>query len=117
MGKSSEQSLYKTYAKEAKARLKAGFWQNANIVENSKENLKERIYSKTYEDDESFYRKVADLLDSPEVIPDVISRLADPEMLASPDTEAREIYLIELRSKYLKMKNRYEEEKSKKQAN
>ncbi len=120
MRKEKEQSTsYKTYAKEAKKRLAGGFWDEIRQNEGkyTKEQVRNRIYSKTYEEDEAFYRQVCEILSSPEVISNPIYRLADKKILAKADADTKEKYLARLRERYMQMSLRYEKEKQEKENN
>ena len=94
-----EVKTLKDYAREAKMRLKHGFWQNykkdleekleqAEAAGVSVSKVKEYCASRVSEDikstDESredFYRKVKKLLDEEGEVSDAIGRLTDKELL------------------------------------
>ena len=119
-----EKSL-KSYAKDAKNRLKSRFWQDY------KENLQEKLTqdgvnstekSKVYDyyqskiattvrgvnnEDEVFYQKVKDLLLTYGEVSDAIGRLTDKEYFNTLNYEQKQRYILELSNKYLKMKERF----------
>ena len=115
----------KRYAKEAKKRMKSGFWQDyKSKVENDieKANENENLKSKVVEyyqskvavtikgvktEDEEFYNKVKELLSTCGDVSDAIGRLTDREYFLSLSYEARQRYLLDLSTKYRKAKERY----------
>ena len=125
----SEKSL-KQYAKEAKRRLKSGFWQSykSEVEERKKQAVEDGIaVSKVVEyyneeqrrrtisqerDDEDFYKKVKKLLDENGETDDIIGRLTDKKYFSELNYEQRQRYSMELSSKYLAALDRYKKEKS-----
>ena len=124
-----EKSL-KQYAKEAKRRLKSGFWQSykSEVEERKKQAIEDGIaVSKVVEyyneeqrrrtssqqrDDEDFYKKVKKLLDENGETDDIIGRLTDKKYFSELNYEQRQRYSMELSSKYLVALERYKKEKS-----
>ena len=125
-----EQKTLKQYAKEAKMRLKNGFWQTYHeqlgekIVRASEagvapskvkeyysyvvaENIKNRK-----DDEESFYNKVKKILDEEGEISDAIGRLTDKEAFNSMSYSERQKYTLTLSERYLKAVERYNREKA-----
>ena len=120
----------KDYAKEAKKRLKSGFWQdyNKNLQEKVKKaelggvpvsSVKAYYSSKVFEDikntskeEEEFFLKVKNLLDDFGEVPDAIGRLTDKEAFNSMSYEERQRYTLSLSEKYVKAVERYKKEKS-----
>lgn len=124
---SGEKSL-KSYAKDAKNRLKSRFWQDY------KQNLQRKLdetentsaeKSKVYEyyqskaattirgtsaKDEEFYLKVKNLLLTYGEVSDAIGRLTDKEYFATLTYEQKQRYTLELSSKYVKAKERFYKE-------
>ena len=118
----------KQYCKEAKKRLKSGFWQNyqKNLTEKMekaerdgvstskvKEYYAERITEnlKNYgEERETFYKKVKKLLDEEGEVPDAIGRLTDTEHFNTLTYEEKQRYTLTLSEKYLQAVERYRKE-------
>ena len=125
----AEKSL-KEYCKDAKKRLKSGFWQDykKDLTEKMSEATENGVsasaireyYSKkvasdiknSKDDFEEFYLKVARILDEEGEISGVISRLTDSEVYASLSYEEQQRYNLTLSEKYLKALERYKKEKS-----
>ena len=125
------QKSLKSYAKDAKKRLKSNFWQEykQNLNEklsstcNISETEKSRVYSyfqskvvssvKGGNDtaSEVFYQKVKELLDTYGDVSDAIGRLTDKEHFNKLSYEQKQRYTLELSQKYLKAKERYYKEK------
>ena len=125
----SEKSL-KQYAKEAKRRLKSGFWQSykSEVEQRKKQAVEDGIaVSKVVEyyneeqrrrtsnnecADEEFYKKVKKLLDEYGETDDIIGRLTDKKYFSELNYEQRQKYSMELSSKYLIALERYNKEKN-----
>ena len=125
----SEKSL-KQYAKEAKRRLKSGFWQSykSEVEERKKQAVEDGVaVSKVVEyyneeqrrrtvscecADEEFYKKVKKLLDEFGETDDIIGRLTDKKVFSELDYEQRQRYSMDLSSKYLVALERYKKEKN-----
>ena len=125
----SEKSL-KSYAKDAKKRLKSNFWQeykqNLNEKLSSTENKSDGEKSRVYEyfqakvtssvkgisaSENEFYLKVKNLLDTVGEVSDAIGRLTDKEYFSKLSYEQKQRYTLDLSQKYLKAKERYYQEK------
>ena len=120
----------KQYAKEAKKRLKSGFWESrqseieeckikavsgAVAVSKVVEYYAEKNRRQTNgdgRDDEEFYQKVKTILDTEGETPGVIGKLTDKEYFQSLPYEKRQRYLMELSERYLKCLDRYNKEKA-----
>ena len=125
-----EQKTLKQYCREAKKRLKQGFWQNyqANLdqeVNRAKENgisvskVKEYYSCKITEDIrntkdefEAFYQKVKVMLDAEGEVSNAIGRLTDKEYFDTLSYEEKQRYTLSLSEKYLQAVERYHKEKS-----
>ena len=121
----------KQYAKEAKRRLKSGFWQNyKSEVEEVKEKAvlegvavskvmeyyrdkRSRIINETVtSSEEAFYKKVKKLLDEYGETGDIIGRLTDKEYYQTLSYEEKQRYSLSLSERYLKALERYKKEKA-----
>lgn len=120
----------KQYAREAKKRLKAGFWQNyqKNLSEGLeraekagistsrvKEYYAERVSEnvKSYvEEKEEFYKKVKKLLEEEGEVPNAIGRLTDAEYYKTLTYEEQQRYTLSLAEKYLQAVERFNREKA-----
>lgn len=127
---SEETKTLKDYAREAKMRLKHGFWENYERDLNDKvsraeeagisaSKVKEYCVSRVAEnirnrDDakEEFYDKVKKLLDEEGEVSDAIGRLTDKKVLASMEYEEGQRYIMSVSEKYLQAVERYRKEKS-----
>ena len=125
------QKSLKSYAKDAKKRLKSNFWQeykqNLNkklsVLENISEGEKSRVYDyfqskiassvkgTTDNNAEEFYLKVKKLLNTYGEVGDAIGRLTDKEYFNTLNYEQTQRYFLDLSQKYLKAKERYYREK------
>ncbi|MBO5713195.1 MAG: hypothetical protein J6R88_03245 [Clostridia bacterium] len=125
------QKSLKSYAKDAKKRLKSNFWQdykqNLNEKLSSTQNVSDREKSRVYDyfqskiassvkgladkNSEEFYLKVKSLLDTYGDVSDAIGRLTDKEYFSSLNYEQKQRYTLDLSQKYLKAKERYYKEK------
>ncbi len=122
----TEQKNFRSVAKEAKARLKKGFWENyrrdlaGELARAKEEGLNESKVERyfagkvTYtirggEDDE-FYEKVKKLLLSEGEVSDAIGRLTDKEAFAKLSYEEKQRYTLRLSEKYLKALERFRRE-------
>ena len=124
-----EQKTLKQYAKEAKKRLKQGFWQNYhknlnNEIVKAKEvgilesTVKDYFACKTSEsirsvkdENEKFYLRVKSLLESEGEVSDAIGRLTDKEIFNSLSYEEKQRYTLNLSERYLKAVERFKKEK------
>ena len=120
----------KEYAKEAKARLKSGFWEEViakraqdvktavNQGKNSdvvfceyREVLKRKLFDGDSEEDEIFYKKVCELLSGDKVVINPIGELADKQKMQEMNESSRQQYIFELSKKFKKMKDRFYSER------
>lgn len=127
---SEELKSLKQYCKEAKKRLKSGFWENykANLnkeLEDAKNigvpESKVREYF-TYKvvngledknaDEQAFYERVKDLLDTEGEVSNIIGRLTDKEYFDTLSYEEKQRYSLTLSERYLKALERYKKEKA-----
>ena len=124
-----KQKTLKQYCKEAKKRLKQGFWQNYKSglekeLENAersgisvskvKEYYTERVVAdikNTKDDFEEFYLKVKKLLDEEGEVSNAIGRLTDAEKYNNMNYEEKQRYTLSLSEKYIKAVERYRKEK------
>ena len=125
-----ERKTLKQYAKEAKLRLKNGFWQNYHKdldekIEKASEAgvapskvkeyytyvVSENIKSRKDDEDE-FYYKVKKILDEEGEISDAIGRLTDKKEFENLSYAEKQKYTLTLSERYLKAVERYNREKS-----
>ena len=120
----------KQYCREAKKRLKAGFWQNyqkdltegieraekAGVsVSKVKQYYAERVTENLQhhvEEKEEFYQKVKKLLEEEGEVPNAIGRLTDLEHYKTLSYEEQQRYNLTLSEKYLQAVERYRKEKA-----
>ena len=120
----------KQYCKEAKKRLKQGFWQkyHKNLDDQlvrakesgiSQSKVKEYYSCKISEDIkntkdefEAFYQKVKVMLDAEGEVSNAIGRLTDKEYFDTLSYEEKQRYTLSLSEKYLQAVERYHKEKS-----
>ena len=125
-----EQKSLKQYAREAKMRLKKGFWQNYHKDLDEKmekateagvapskvkeyytyvvsENIKNRK-----DDEEEFYQKVKKILDEEGEISNAIGRLTDRQAFESMSYNEKQKYTLTLSERYLKAVERYNKEQT-----
>lgn len=119
----------KQYCKEAKQRLKSGFWKdysNKVIVETEKaensgisvskvkEYIKDKVSKEIQKKDteDAFYTRVKEILVKEGEISNAIGRLTDREYYETLSYEEKQRYLLELSEKYLKAVERFNKEKS-----
>ncbi|HIY78737.1 MAG TPA: hypothetical protein H9728_06795 [Candidatus Borkfalkia excrementavium] len=119
----------RSVAKEAKARLKSGFWQTyRNKIENEVERAKneglnaskvERYFAGkvTYTlrggdgEDEAFYEKVKAMLLTDGEVSDAIGRLTDREVFSKLSYEEKQRYTLNLSERYLRALERFRRER------
>ncbi len=124
------QKSLKEYAKEAKKRLKSGFWQNykKDLQEELDRAEKQGIsqsqvkdyYVKKVSDtikkntdkEEEFYLKVKNLLDTEGEVSDALGRLTDKQEYEKLSYTERQKYSLALSERYLKAVERYKREKA-----
>lgn len=124
------QKTLKQYAKEAKLRLKNGFWQDykknlddkltkaqeagvapSKVKEYYNYVVSENIKSRK-DSEEEFYLKVKKILDEEGEISDAIGRLTDKREFESLSYAEKQRYTLALSEKYLKAVERYNREKT-----
>ena len=124
-----ELKTLKQCCREAKKRLKQGFWQNYQknlndeiaIAEKSgvsANKVKEYFAYKISDDintvkneDEEFYKRVKILLDEEGEVGNAIGRLTDKTLYSSLSYEEQQRYNLSLSERYLKAVERYYKEK------
>ena len=123
-----EGKTLKQYCKEAKIRLKSGFWQNyqkdlnegieraekagistSKVKEYYAERVTENIKNRTLEKEE-FYQKVKKLLLEEGELPNAIGRLTDTEYYNTLNYEEKQRYILSLSEKYLQAVERFRKE-------
>ena len=120
----------KQYCKEAKQRLKSGFWERyreelKNELEKAKHTgvpeSKVREYfeykvtngiNEVNDDEKMFYEKVKKLLDEEGEVSNVIGRLTDKYYFSSLSYEEQQRYTLNLSERYLKALERYKMERA-----
>ncbi len=125
---SEERKSLKQYCKEAKKRLKSGFWQtyqhdlNQNIERAEKAGIStskvkqyyaERVSEniKNYvEEKEEFYQRVKKILETEGEVSNAIGRLTDKEYFDTLSYEEKQRYTLSLSEKYLQAVERYRKE-------
>jgi len=123
-----ETKSFKTAAKEAKQRLKKGFWDgfreekkkgvqrameegmNASKVELYFQNKVQSDIRGRKEEDEIFYQKVKHLLLSEGEVSDAIGRLTDKPYFNTLDYIQKQRYILKLSDQYLFALNRFKRE-------
>ena len=125
-----EAKSLKQYCKEAKKRLKSGFWQNyhqsldaelARAEEKGISTSKVKEYyaykisgdiKNTKDEFDEFYKKVKKLLDEEGEVSNAIGRLTDKEYFDTLSYDDRQRYTLSLSEKYLQAVERYKKEKA-----
>ena len=125
-----QEKTVKQFCKEAKKRLKQGFWQSYykqlnDQIEKAEQvgispskvkefyNQKVSVDIKNRDDDgENFYLKVKKILDEEGEISNAIGRLTDKSYYATLSYDEQQRYNLDLSEKYLKAVERYKKEKS-----
>ena len=119
----------KTLAREAKQRLKSGFWEkyktdvrnssqkarsegvSDSVVINYYQQKNSPIIKRASQDSGSFYEKVKTILDEKGQVGNIISLLIDHEVFDGMSYDGKQKYLLELSNKYLEALDRYNTEK------
>lgn len=119
----------KQLAKEAKQRLKSGFWEkyrqdvqrsaevakndgvSKSVVVDYYQTQTKPIVKKAVSESQAFYMKVKDILDKHGEVGNIISLLIDYSVYDSLSYEAKQRYVLELSNKYLECLERYRMEK------
>lgn len=125
-----ERKTLKQYCREAKKRLKSGFWQNYKKeldegLENAEksgispsvvkqfyvEKVTEEVKNKV-EDKEEFYQRVKKLLTEEGEVPNALGRLTDFAYYKTLTYEEQQRYNLNLSEKYLQAVERFRREKA-----
>lgn len=125
-----EEKTLKQYCKEAKNRLKNGFWQDYKrdldlqleraekqgiSASKVKEYYSQRIANdikNSQNENEEFYQKVKAILDTEGEVSNALGRLTDKEEFDKLSYEEKQRYTLQLSEKYVKAVERYNTEKS-----
>ncbi len=125
-----EEKTLKQYCKEAKNRLKNGFWQDYKrdldlqleraekqgiSASKVKEYYSQRIANdikNSQNENEEFYQKVKSILDTEGEVSNALGRLTDKEEFDKLSYEEKQRYTLQLSEKYVKAVERYNTEKS-----
>lgn len=118
----------KELAKEAKERIKNGYWQKSKeelekslklaknnglneskVVEFYREKVKSDILGS--DENDAFYLKVKEILDKYGEVSDMLGRLADKDYIATLSYEQRQRYFLDLSRKYREALIKYKKEK------
>ena len=123
------QSTFKALAKQAKQRIKSGYWEKSfqeksESIKLAKSNgVNESAVTKYYREkvisdlknknteEETFYQKVKQILDEFGEVSDILGRLTDKEYLNTLSYEQKQRYLLSLSENYRKALARYKKEK------
>ncbi len=121
----SERTI-KAAAKEAKSRLKCGFWQSyredvIGHVDKARINgvcatdvvayYSQKMEGKTLSGEDEFYLKVKQILEEEGEVSDMLGRLTDQTVFSALDYSARQRYMMELSERYQRALLRYKKEK------
>ncbi len=113
-------STFKRYAKQAKERMKSGFWENAKarlehekqvaatygldchvVGEEQRRKLEKQIYDYDgFCEEQEFYCKVEKILESDCIVSNPIMQLADQRYMDKLSAYEKQTYLMKLSSKY-----------------
>lgn len=119
--------MLKEYARKAKERMKNGFWSDAKrdveykkqqakvmgldavkVVEDERRKTVRRIYDEQgYMEEQAFYNKVVEILESKDTITNPLTRLADESLMQSMSPTERQTYLIKLSARFQKVVEQY----------
>ena len=119
--------MLKEYAKKAKERMKSGFWSQAKqdvedkkeqakllgldtvkVVEEERRKTVRRIYDEQgYLEEQAFYNKVVEILQSKDTVTNPLARLADQELMSQMSPTERQTYLIKLSARFQKVVEQY----------
>ena len=120
-------STFKEYAKRAKERMKSGFWEQAKeniqtekqvaatlglntrqVGEEERRKLQRRIYDYDgFCEEQEFYAKVEDMLESNELVSNPIMRLADQDYMSKLTPSERQSYISRIATKYREAVEKY----------
>lgn len=99
----------KKLARSAKSRMKNGYWQGANTCPTAPAREEGTI---GYAVEEEMYAKVREMLFEDECVIDPIGRLMDQRAYDKMSPTARIRYVLELSKTYVRLKERFYREKS-----
>ena len=120
-------STFKEYAKRAKERMKSGFWEQAKqniqtekqvaatlglntrkVGEEERRKLERQIYDYDgFCEEQEFYAKVEEMLESNEIVSNPIMRLADHEYMQTLSPAERQSYISKIATKYREAVDKY----------
>ena len=120
-------STFKEYAKRAKERMKNGFWEQAmhniqteqqvaatlglntrKVGEEEKRKLQRQIYDYDgFCEEQEFYAKVEEMLNSDELVSNPIMRLADQDYMDKLTPAERQSYISKIATKYREAVDKY----------
>ena len=120
-------STFKEYAKRAKERMKSGFWEQAKqeiqtekqvaatlglntrqVGEEERRKLQRKIYDYDgFCEEQEFYAKVEQILNSDELISNPIMRLADQEYMDRLSPSEKQVYISKIATKYREAVEKY----------
>ena len=119
--------MLKEYARKAKERMKNGFWSDAKkeveykkqqakalgldavkVVEEERRKTVRRIYDEQgYLEEQAFFNKVVEILESKDTVTNPLARLADQELMKDMSPTERQTYLIKLSARFQKVVEQY----------
>ena len=125
-------STFKEYAKRAKERMKSGFWEQARqniqtekqvaatlglntrkVSEEEHRKLQRQIYDYDgFCEEQEFYAKVEQMLDSNEIVSNPIMRLADRDYMETLSPAERQSYISKIATKYREAVEKYKQLRS-----
>ena len=120
-------STFKEYAKRAKERMKNGFWEQARlniqtekqvaatlglntrqVGEEERRKLQRQIYDYDgFCEEQEFYAKVEEMLESNELVSNPIMRLADQDYMCKLSPAERQSYISKIATKYREAVDKY----------
>lgn len=120
-------SMMKKFAKQAKERMRNGFWQQAKeqieqekqvaatqgldsvkVAQARHDMIAKQIYNnEQYLQEQEFYQKVVAIAESKQVIINPLNQLADHKAMATMTAEQRQAYMMRLSVKYQEALQRY----------
>ena len=119
--------MLREYAKKAKERMKNGFWSQAKqdveekkrqakiagvdcvkLVEEERRKTVRRIYDEQgFLEEQTFYNKVVEILESEDIVTNPLARLADRELMEQMTPGEKQAYLIKLSARFQKVVEQY----------
>ncbi len=122
----NQQKSFRAIAREAKLRLKSGFWQNCKdeltdeVLRAKESGVSESRACRYFAgkvtcsirggDDDAFYEKVRRMLLSDGEVSDALARLTDRDVYDSLSYEDKQRYMLNLSERYLKALERFRRE-------